>query len=91
MSHRILTDRSASITELKANPSRVVREAEGPVAILNRNTPEFYCVPAEDYEVLMKRLEDFELAEIARERLTDGEKPVKTSIEKLKVEYGLSS
>ncbi|PKQ07128.1 MAG: plasmid stabilization protein [Alphaproteobacteria bacterium HGW-Alphaproteobacteria-11] len=91
MAHRILADRSASISELKANPRRVMQEAEGPVAILNRNTPEFYCVPAEDYEVMMKRLEDFELAEIARARLADGEKPVKTSIEKLKAEYGLSS
>ena len=91
MGHRILTERSASITELKANPSRVVQEADGPVAILNRNTPEFYCVPAQDYEALMKRIEELELAEIARARLADGEKPVKTSIEKLKAEYGLSS
>ena len=91
MGHRILTERTASITELKANPSRVVQEAEGPVAILNRNTPEFYCVPARDYEALMKRIEELELAEIARARLNDGETPVETSIEKLKAEYGLSS
>ncbi|PKP76451.1 MAG: plasmid stabilization protein [Alphaproteobacteria bacterium HGW-Alphaproteobacteria-3] len=91
MGNRVLTEQSASISELKANPSRVMREAGGPIAILNRNTTEFYCVPAEDYEALMKRIDELELAEIARARLNDGEKPVKTSIEKLKAEYGLSS
>ena len=91
MGNRILSGRSASITELKANPSRVVREADGPVAILNRNTPEFYCIPTEDYEALLRRIDELELAEIARQRLADGEKPLKTSTEKLKAEYGLCS
>ena len=73
MSHRIYTDCAATIGELRANPARLIREAGGPVVILNHNRPAFYCVPAEDYEVMMKRLEDFELAEIARARLADGE------------------
>jgi len=71
MGHRIYTDCTASIGELRANPVRLVREADGPVVILSRNKPAFYCVPAEDYEVMMRRLEDFELAEIARERLAE--------------------
>ena len=38
LTHQILTDISAGITQLKANPMAVVEEAEGaPVAILNRN------------------------------------------------------
>ena len=38
------------------------------MAILNRNRPVFYAVPAEAYELLMDKLEDVELAAIVRER-----------------------
>ncbi len=69
MTARILADVAASITELKANPMKVVSSAHGePVAVLNRNEPAFYCVPAEAYELLMDRLEDLELLAIAKER-----------------------
>ena len=69
MTARILADVAASITELKANPMKVVSSAYGePVAVLNRNEPAFYCVPAEAYELLMDRLEDLELLAIAKER-----------------------
>lgn len=54
MTARILADVAASITELKANPMKVVGSGYGePVAILNRNEPAFYCVPAKAYELLM--------------------------------------
>ena len=47
----------------------VINQAEGfPVAVLNRNRPVFYCVPADAYEALMDKLEDMELAEIVRKR-----------------------
>lgn len=89
MAHFILAETSASITELKTNPSKVVKAGEGgPVAILNKNVPEFYCIPADAYATLLDRLEDLELSFIARERLNDGEKPVKTSIEELRKLYG---
>ncbi len=72
MTARILADVAASITELKANPMKVVGSAYGePVAVLNRNEPAFYCVPAEAYERLMERLEDLELLAIARERQSE--------------------
>lgn len=46
--HPILADVSAGISELKKNPMSVVEQGEGaPVAILNRNEPVFYAVPAE--------------------------------------------
>ena len=38
------------------------------MAVLNRNQPVFYCVPAEAYEMLMDKLEDIELAQIVKER-----------------------
>ena len=47
MTTRVLAEVAASITELKANPMKVAGSAYGdPVAILNRNEPAFYCVPA---------------------------------------------
>jgi antitoxin StbD len=35
------------------------------VAILNRNEPAFYCVPARAWEALTDRLEDLELNALA--------------------------
>jgi antitoxin StbD len=65
----ILADNSTSISELKKNPMAVVEQADGfPVAVLNRNQPAFYCVPAQAYELLMDKLEDMELAQIVEQR-----------------------
>jgi antitoxin StbD len=69
MAHRILAAISASVTELKKNPMGTVAAGEGfPVAILNRNEPAFYCVPAKAYAALLDRLEDLELNAIADAR-----------------------
>jgi antitoxin StbD len=69
MPHLILAETSASVSELKKNPMGTVASGEGmPVAILNRNEPAFYCVPAKAYEALMDRLEDLELNAIAEAR-----------------------
>jgi len=66
----ILSDCSTSISELKKNPMAVVEQGEGfPVAVLNRNQPAFYCVPAKAYEILMDKLEDLELVELVKERM----------------------
>ena len=65
----ILADASISISELKKNPSAAIAAAGGfPVAILNRNTPSAYLVPAAAWEALIDRLDDIELAEIVRQR-----------------------
>ena len=69
MTHIILAETSASVSELKRNPMGTVAAGDGfAVAILNRNEPAFYCVPAKAYEALMNRLEDVELNEIADAR-----------------------
>ena len=69
MVNRILTATSASISELKKNPMGTVAAGEGfAVAILNRNEPAFYCVPAKAYEAILERLEDMELNAIADAR-----------------------
>jgi antitoxin StbD len=66
---QVLASCSASISELKKNPSALINKAEGaPIAILNHNVPAAYLIPAETYEWLMDKLEDAELARIVTER-----------------------
>ena len=84
MSHVILADTTASVSELKKNPMGTVASGEGfPVAILNRNEPVFYCVPASAWEALMDRLEDLELNALADARLNDGQEIVKVTLDEL--------
>ena len=69
MPHIILSDISASVSELKKNPMATVSAGDGyPVAILNRNQPVFYCVPAELYEQMLDALDDQELVKLVQER-----------------------
>ena len=82
MASQILTDIAASISELKANPMKVVASGEGlPIAVLNRNEPAFYCVPAKAYEAMMELIEDMELIDLVKERA--GEESVKVSLDDL--------
>jgi len=84
MAHVILAETTASVSELKKNPMGTVAAGEGfPVAILNRNEPAFYCVPAAAWEALMDRLEDLELNALADARLNDGQVIVKVSLDEL--------
>lgn len=69
MAHQILAETAASVSELKRNPMATVAAGDGAaVAILNRNEPAFYCIPAQMYEALLDRLEDLELNAIANQR-----------------------
>ncbi|NDP59883.1 MAG: plasmid stabilization protein [Oxalobacteraceae bacterium] len=69
MTHLILANTTASMSELKRNPMGTVAAGEGfAVAILNRNEPAFYCIPAKTYEALLDKLEDLELNAIAHSR-----------------------
>ncbi|CAN7623966.1 type II toxin-antitoxin system Phd/YefM family antitoxin [Pararhizobium sp. LjRoot238] len=82
MPHTILAEVTASVSELKKNPMGTVAAGEGfPVAILNRNEPAFYCVPAKAFEALMDRLEDIELNAIADSR--KGQQEIEVSIGEL--------
>ena len=84
MVHRVLAEMAVSISELKKNPMATVAAGEGlPVAVLNRNEPAFYCVPAKAYEQLMDRLDDLELNRLADLRLADGQAPVRLSLDEL--------
>ncbi|UIJ77225.1 type II toxin-antitoxin system Phd/YefM family antitoxin [Acinetobacter sp. SH20PTE14] len=73
----------ASISDLKKNPMEVVNNGFGEaVAILNRNNPAFYCVPADMYERLMDLIEDKELLKLAEEAQI--EETVKVSLNDLR-------
>jgi antitoxin StbD len=72
MTHRILAEVSASISELKTNPMKVVASGDGmPIAVLNHNEPAFYCVPAAAYEAMMELIDDAELLKIVEERMNE--------------------
>lgn len=78
----LLAGSGVSISDLKKNPSAVIEAAGGfPVAVLNRNVPAAYLVPAKAWEELMDRLEDVELADLVRARA--GEERIKVRLEDL--------
>jgi antitoxin StbD len=82
MTHQVLSETTASVSELKKNPMRTVAAGEGfAVAILNRNEPAFYCVPAKAYEALLDKIEDLELNAIADSRA--GQAAVKVNLDEL--------
>lgn len=84
MTHQVLAETTASVSELKRNPMATVAAGDGfPVAILNRNEPAFYCIPAKAYEALLNRLEDAELNALTDARLKDGKALVQVSLDDL--------
>jgi antitoxin StbD len=82
MASLVLSRMTASVSELKRNPMGTVAAGEGaPVAILNRNEPAFYCVPARTYEAMIEALDDAELNAIADARA--GEPVIKVALDDL--------
>ena len=80
----LLAELSASITDLKKNPSAIIAESSGrPVVILNHNRPMAYLVPAEAYEALLERLDDLELTELIREREAEKPQAVTVSLDEI--------
>ncbi|MGR5238991.1 type II toxin-antitoxin system Phd/YefM family antitoxin [Vibrio alfacsensis] len=81
---QVLADCSASISELKKNPTALLNEAEGSaIAILNHNKPAAYLVPAETYEFLMDMLDDYELAKLVESRRGELSEAVEVDIDDL--------
>ena len=80
----VLANCSASISELKKNPSALIDEAEGePIAILNHNRPTAYLIPAATYEALMERLEDYQLGLLVNERQSEKIEAVDVDLDEL--------
>jgi antitoxin StbD len=80
----VLANCSASISELKKNPSALIDESEGqPIVILNHNRPTAYLVPADTYEAIMERLEDYQLGILVNERQNEKIEAVEVDIDEL--------
>ena len=80
----ILAKYSASISELKKNPSALIQKAQGSaITILNRNKPAAYLIPATMYEEMLEKIEDHELGEIVAARKTQKDKAIEVSINDL--------
>lgn len=83
MNH-ILSPFSASISELKKNPSALIMESGGlPIAVMNHNKPTAYLIPAATFEKLMDSIDDAELAKVSMKRMTDIKKAVDVSLDDL--------
>lgn len=81
---QVLSDCSASISELKRNPTALLNEADGAaIAILNHNKPTAYLVPAETYEFMMEVLDDYELSKLVESRRADLSEAVEVDIDDL--------
>jgi len=80
----ILSTFTASVSELKKNPSQLLQTSGGePIAILNHNKPTAYLIPAASYEELLDRVEDAELAEIVKQRQDEKSKAISVSLDEL--------
>ncbi len=80
----VLANCSVSISELKRNPSALIEQAQGaPIAILNHNKPTAYLLPAETYEELMEKVEDYHLGVIVRERQNEKKSAIHVDIDDL--------
>ncbi len=80
----ILSEYTASITELKKSPSKLLEEAgNNVVAILNHNKPSAYLVPSKQYEKLLEIVDDYYLSLEVKNRLNEKEKPIRISLDEL--------
>jgi len=58
---QILTDIAMPVSDFKKKPVQAVEEAHGEVvAVLSRNKPVFYAVPADLYERILDKIDDSE-------------------------------
>ncbi|MCG8617306.1 MAG: type II toxin-antitoxin system prevent-host-death family antitoxin [Desulfobacterales bacterium] len=80
----VLAERSASISELKKNPSALIEKSDGePIVILNHNRPTAYLIPAETYEAMLEKIEDYQLGMIVKERQNEKISAVEISLDDL--------
>ncbi len=80
----VLAECSASISELKKNPSALIEQSDGePIAILNHNKPTAYLIPAKTYEAILEKIEDYQLGLIVKERQNEKISAVEISIDEL--------
>lgn len=75
---------SVSISELKRNPQAIINDAHGEaIALLNRNKPTAYIIPAKTYEILIEMAEDIELGRIIEQRKGEKAEAIEVSLDEL--------
>ena len=80
----IYSTQTASISELKNNPSALIKQSDGEsIAILNHNKPVAYLVSTDVFERMMEAMDDMALGQIASERMNDGQIPIKVTLDDL--------
>ncbi len=80
----VLASCSASISELKKNPSALIEQSDGePIAILNHNRPTAYLIPAGTYEALLEQIENYQLGAIVKERQHEKISAVEVTLDEL--------
>lgn len=78
----ILADSAVSISDFKKSPNTALKEANGkPVAVLTNGKISGYYVSPETWEAIAEYLEDIELAEIVRSRMSG--KRIKVNLDDL--------
>jgi len=81
---QILAKHTASISELKASPTKLLNQAKGEaIAILNHNTPSAYLISAKKYADLLDAADDYLLANEVSKRLDDLADPISVDINDL--------
>jgi len=81
---KIYANYTVSISQLKRNPQALIDNAHGDIiALLNRNRPTAYIVPAETFDWLMELAEDIELGNIIEERRSEKAEAVEVGIDEL--------
>ncbi len=80
----VLAKCSASISELKRNPSSLIEQSEGePIAILNHNKPTAYLIPAHTYEAMLEQIEDYHWGIIVKARQHEKESATEVTLDEL--------
>jgi antitoxin StbD len=82
--HNIHAHFSASISELKKNPTALLHESAGePIAILNHNKPAAYLIHADLYVHMLNLLEEAGLSALIKDRLKETSQAIKAKLDDL--------
>ncbi len=80
----ILSNYSASISDLKKSPSSLIKEAgDEAIAILNHNKASAYLVPAQTYEKLLEIVDDYLLSKEVSKRINEKDDLVEVKLDEL--------
>ena len=80
----IFATQTASISELKTNPSALIKQSDGEsIAILKHNKPVAYLVSTDMYERMMEAMDDLALSQTVNARMNDGQTPIKVTLDDL--------